>query len=130
MTKGKSKAGGGINSRQHVSVGVRTGKGALKDNVKAVSQIGQSLGNKATDHSRLVDPRERLRQGEMGAMGAIPLGNAKAKELSGGNCGPGRGRTVYRSGTQSGLTAPKAIPAGRDTLAEFGRESPIVSGRK
>jgi hypothetical protein len=129
MAKGHRPAGG-IKSRVVSERPVRVGKGALKDNVKAVSQIGQAMGNKATDHSRLIDPRERLRQGEMGAMGAIPLGNQRSAELSGANAGCGKGRNIYRTGTQSGLTAPKAIPAGRDTLAEFGRESPIVSGRK
>lgn len=33
------------------------------DNVKAVSQIGQSLGNKATDHKSLISPIETLNAG-------------------------------------------------------------------
>ncbi len=33
------------------------------DNVRAVSQIGQSLGNKATDHSKMINSIEPLSAG-------------------------------------------------------------------
>jgi hypothetical protein len=120
------RSGGGITSKNLVHKPVKTGKPALKDNVKAVSQIGQSLGNKATDHSKMINSVERLRQGALGAMGNVELGNARAQSCP---KGPGGGRTIYRSGTQSAPTT-RAMPATKDTLAEFGRESPGVMNRK
>jgi hypothetical protein len=72
----------------------------------AVSQIGISsfLG------------REPLREGKgYGPVG--PTDNVAA-------VGVGGGRTVYKSGGQHGLQRPaREMPAGRDTLAEYGPES-------
>jgi hypothetical protein len=126
----KSKAGGGIRSRNVTERPVKTGKGATKYNVKGVSQVGQSLGDHITNRRQHVNPVEKVRDGALGAMGNVPLGNARAAELSGANCGVGKGRTVMRSGSQQGLAPARPVPAGRNTLAEFGRESPIVNSRK
>jgi|SRR6266498_2493095 len=41
--------------------------------------------------------------------------------------GPGSGRTVYGSGSQSPTPQAKEMPAGRDILSEYGRDIP---GRK
>ena len=46
------KLGGGIGSAVNKNVGVRTGAPRHAVNERGVSQIGQQLGNKATDKAR------------------------------------------------------------------------------
>jgi hypothetical protein len=64
--------------------------------------------------------KEPLTQGkgyEPKAMGSTGIANAKynpAKQ------GPGSQRTTYRSGSQSSTPPAHGMPAGRDTLSEFG----------
>ncbi len=117
------KAGGGHGSRVVTERPVRTGKAAIKYSVKGTSQIGQSLGNHVTDRRQVVNPVEPVRAGGFGPLGSVELGNANAQSCP---KGPGGGRTVYRSGTQSAPTA-RAIPAGRPILSDFG---PDVPGRR
>jgi hypothetical protein len=127
------RSGGGITSKNLVHKPVKTGQGALKDNVKAVSQIGQAMGNKATDHSRLINPVERLRAGALGAMGSVPLGNQRSAELSGANAGCGKGREVARAGSQGTYGSPSAgsAPAkNTDILNQFGPDSAGLRGRR
>ena len=131
MAKGRSNAGGGIRSRVVTQRPVRVGKGATRVNERGVSQIGQSLGDHITERRQTVDPVERVRAGAMGGMGNVPLGNTVAKNVGAG--GPGAGRNVMHCGSQGVHGSPNPgnpRPAGRDMLAEFGRESPIVSERK
>lgn len=123
------RSGGGITGKNVTQRPVKYGDRATKYNVKGVSQVGQALGNKATDHSRLFSPVERVRDGALGPLGSVPLGNQRSAELSGGNCGPGRGREVMRSGTQGqhGPVSGGPKQAGRDILGAFGVDVP---GRK
>jgi hypothetical protein len=123
-----SKAGGGIKSRQVVRPGVRVGQAAQGKRHQAVSQIGQNLGNHATGDGKIHRSAVERVEGAPRPI-SVQLGNENARELSGANCGVGKGRTIYRSGTQSAPTT-RAMPQGRDTLSEFGRESPIVRDRK
>jgi hypothetical protein len=105
---------------------VKYGQPAKEKFVRGVSQIGQSLGNHVTDRRQVVNPIEPVRGGVLPGVGTVKLGNETAAELKGSACGPGKGRTIYRSGTQSAPTT-RAIPEGRPILSEFG---PDVPGRK
>jgi hypothetical protein len=114
-------SGGGINSNKRVEVGVRTGsRTADKVSPGGVSQFGSGVGD-----------RPRPGGGHTGRSTAQPvfvgtkpqaamLGNAKATDV--GNGGPGKGRTVYRTGTQCqyGDVAGSPQPQGRDFLGGFG----------
>jgi hypothetical protein len=109
-------SGGGIQSSKRVEVGVRTGSPANKVSPGGVSQLGTAIGDKP-----------RSGGGHTGQNTAVPvfsgqkpqaaaLGNAKALDVQGG--GPGKGRTVYRTGTQSqyGDVAGSPKPQGREIL--------------
>jgi hypothetical protein len=104
---GNRKPGGGYGSRVNVEKGVRNGDRARVVNPRALSQIGQSLGNKAgTDMGgKKVNPVEAMygAREPAGGPGGVPLGNAVALNVNGG--GPGTGREVMRSGSQ-GVQGP------------------------
>ena len=93
----KSNAGGGINSNKLVRPPVRYGESARAANVKAVSQIGSSLGNRATQSNRNLKSADEPFRGERNPNS--PLGNEVAKNV--GEGGPGRGRTTYATGSQA-----------------------------
>jgi hypothetical protein len=99
---GNRKAGGGIGSRVNVEKPVRVGDRAKVVNPRSVSQIGQSLGNKATDSGgkTVRNPTETFYGGRepAGGPGGVELGNSRALNVGGG--GPGAGREVMRSGSQ------------------------------
>jgi hypothetical protein len=119
-----SKAGGGINSRQHKSVGVRTGAPRQGKNVRAVSQIGQNMGNHSTNRREMM-PERKVVERVKGPQGiSVPLGNSLATNVGSG--GPGKGRVLYgQSGSNQtyGPVAGSPKPQGRDILSEFGGES-------
>jgi hypothetical protein len=98
MTK---RSGGGSSSRNVVEKPVRVGDRSKNVNVRAVSQVGQALGNKAgTDLGRKVNPVEATYKGRAPAAGpgGVVLGNQKSLDVGGG--GPGKGRNLYgQSGT-------------------------------
>jgi hypothetical protein len=107
-------------------IGVRNGQPSTRINPRGVSQIGSSMGNKAmNDPKQLTKAVEPVRAG---AMPGVRLGNEVAKNVGGG--GPGSGRSVMKSGSQHGHTSPAPIGPTRDTLAEFGNDSPNVRGRR
>src|SRR5262249_8222749 len=109
MTKTKSKAGGGVNSRQVRKVGLRTGPNSTnRVSPCAVNQLGNHLGN-----AKAVEPIYA------GTMKQVPLGNTLATNVNGG--GPGKGRTLYG---QSGTNAQRGTngsprPAGRNIWDDF-----------
>ena len=110
----KSNAGGGINSNKRVETKVRTGQPAEGINPKFLSQTGLA-----------VDPRSvESRGAPRPAGGAVKLGNEVALNSK---SAPGQGRTIMPSGSQHGLVPAKPMPAGRNTLAEFG---PDIPGRR
>jgi hypothetical protein len=120
-----SKAGGGPNSRVVKQVGSRTGAAARGINPGHVAQHGRALGNKAMNDPKRFNPAEpKFTQSRQ----SVRLGNEVAKNVGGG--GPGSGRSVMKSGSQHGLTSPAPIGPAKDTLAEFGNDSPNVRGRR
>jgi hypothetical protein len=91
-----NKKGGGSGSRVIREVPVRVGNRSDVVNPRAVSQVGQSLGNKAsTGNSKTVRPVENVYAGRLpaGGPGGIALGNAKALDV--GKGGAGAGRNLY-----------------------------------
>jgi hypothetical protein len=91
----KARSGGGITGNKNVKIGVKGG--SPKTNV--VNPAGATqLG------AMVVKNPVPLYAGQ--AKAAVPMGNALATNV--GKGGPGTGRTVYPSGTQS--RTPPAIP--------------------
>jgi hypothetical protein len=115
----KSKAGGGINSRVNVRPPSRMGSPARVQNVKGVSQVGQALGNHATDSTRIM---KGVAVTTVGApIGGTKLGNEVAASTV---FGPGGSRSVMATGSQQqhGMPEGRAAPQGRDILSDFGPE--------
>ena len=125
MAKGNSgtrRPGGGIGSRVNVEKPVRVGNRASVVNPRAVSQIGQTLGNKAaTGTGRTVRPAETTygAREPKGGPGGVELGNARAASTV---CGVGGSREVMRSSTQ-GTHGPVASGSPRP-----GANKPIFPG--
>jgi hypothetical protein len=97
----KSRSGGGITSNKNVRPPIKGG--SPKTNVVSpgvVSRIGA--------HEVLTKKPEPLTRP---AQAAVPLGNAVATNVGAG--GPGTGRTVHPSGSQS--ATPKAQPISSST---------------
>src|SRR5262249_8008922 len=91
----KGGAGGGFGSNKHVRVQVHYGQQSKGRNPRAVSQIGQLLGNHATEHTKSMSKAgviERMDHPAPTAAG-IRLGNEVAGNVGVG--GPGKGRTLY-----------------------------------
>jgi hypothetical protein len=127
MAKSRSGAGGGIKSKQHVSVGVRTGKAAQGRRHEAVSQIGQAMGNHSTDSGGKIHKGAIERVEGAPRPISVKMGNEVAKSTV---CGPGGSRTVMRAGSQGmqGAPNPGNAPAkNTDILRQFG---PDVPGRR
>ena len=127
----KSKAGGGIRSREFVRKPVKVGTQAREMRPEGVAQIGSSMGNCATNQGRTLPGAVEPVQGKALPAGlSVPLGNQVA--LNVGKGGPGAGRVLYgKSGSQSqhgpanpGLPRPGSTG---DILREFG---PDVPGRR
>jgi hypothetical protein len=100
----------GIQSKNKVSVGVRTGDGARGVNTKFASRVGQSIGNKATEKRGTI-PYVREDVYKPPNFNPVRQGNEVAASTQ---CGPGGSRNVYRSGGQQGLRSPRPMPKGRD----------------
>src|SRR5262245_888261 len=127
------KPGGGFGSRQHTRVEVHYGQQSKGRNPRAVSQIGQAMGNHATEHTGKMNRTEVMeRMGSSAAPTAagIRLGNELAGNV--GKGGPGAGRTLYgQSGSNQtygpvargeGLPTPGSKITGHDILADYGPE--------
>jgi hypothetical protein len=116
----RAKSGGGINSTVVRSVGVRTGPASTnKVSPAGVAQYGRAMG----DQIRPGGGHTGKNSAEpvfQGTMPKVMLGNAKATDV--GKGGPGTGRTVMRSGSQSqhGPVAGSPKPQGRDILGGYG----------
>ena len=123
----KGGAGGGPGSKSLAkTTSYFTGQPGTKINPGGVSQFGGAVGNHSSDPGRTSGYRgEPVRMGQV--PGGVPLGNATA--LSAGQ-GPGSGRTVMRRGSQHGVSPATPIGPTKDTLAEFGPDSPNVGGRR
>lgn len=126
---GMRRAGGGINSLVNVSPGVRKGAPATGVRPAGVSQFGSTIGNHATGSGKALRGGAEKYSGATPAGGRQKLGNEVA--LNVGKGGPGAGRTVMRSGSQTGTpVTPRAIGPTRDTLAEFGPDSANARNRR
>jgi hypothetical protein len=128
---GSGGPGGGAGSR---SLGKATtyfgGQPSTRINERGVSQIGQSMGNHATDSTRILNKAvEPVRVGPMGGMGSERLGNEVAATTQ---CGPGGSRSVMPSGGQAqhGPVAGKPAAQSREILNDFGPDSAGVRGRR
>jgi len=90
----------------------RTGVGARAINTRWVSDIGASKGN----HINTAEGGGKTLTGIRAApykdasFRPVPLGNALVNNV--GQGGPGKGREVFKSGSQQGLQSPKSRPSG------------------
>ena len=92
------RPGGGIASRQRVDKPVKVGAAAREIRPAGVSQIGSSMGNRATNGGRTISGAvEAVRGKALPAGLSVPLGNAVAAQTK---AGPGGSRVVMRSGQQ------------------------------
>jgi len=105
----KAKSGGGITSNKVAhSRGVVTGTNAKGVSPQAAARIGMQVIT-STGVAKVPGPISK------------PLGNELAKNVGAG--GPGAGRTIYSTGTQSKQPVPGPMPAGRDILRDFGPDT-------
>jgi len=96
------RPGGGIASKQHVSIPVRTGSGSRNARPAGVAQLGQIQGDHTTNRpgssgytgEPLHGPASRNFQ-------PTPFGNEVA--LNVGRGGPGAGRTLYGQAGSQGM---------------------------
>jgi hypothetical protein len=96
-TKSKSPGGGGANSRQHVKPTVRGGPPSTKRiDPGKVSMIGLKQGDHGTDGKTTKRPAQPLVQK---VVPRVEMGNANALTI--GKGGPGAGRVISRSGSQT-----------------------------
>jgi hypothetical protein len=132
----RAKSGGGITSNKLVRPGVRTGPASTnKIDPRGISQYGYATGSRIHKSGSYGTENTALPV-NVGTMGQVPLGNQVALNVKGG--GPGAGRTVMRTGSQSlhGEPVRGSMPPSqpRDILSEFGREptdkSPLVERRR
>jgi hypothetical protein len=123
MTMVTIKSGGGINSNKTVQSrsGVKVEPKAQAANVAGVAQQGMATAFK----------KEPLIQGKgYEPQGMGPTGIANATKGPAGAGPGGMGRTIYRSGSQSPTPPAHEMPAGRNTLAEYGTESVTSRGKR
>jgi hypothetical protein len=110
------RPGGGIASKQHISIPVRTGSGSKSARPAGVSQIGYAVGDHTTNRpgssgyrgERLHNPSKNFQP--------TKFGNEVALNVGKGGCGTGR--TIYKTGSQGqqGGVAGTPRPTGRDIL--------------
>jgi hypothetical protein len=115
------KSGGGISSNKVVQSrsGVKVEPVIHRGNVAGVGQIG-------LQHAFKPEP---ILQGKGYEPKSMPPTGVKGSYNS-ATSGPGSGRTVYPSGSQGATPAAREMPPGRDTLAEYGKDSPTARGRR
>jgi hypothetical protein len=121
------RKGGRLGSRVVVRPGVHNGASATGVRPGAPAQFGSAVGNHAMGVSgKLKGAAEKY---ATATPISVPLGNEVALNVRGG--GPGTGRTVMRSGSQTGTAVtPRPIGPTKDTLAEFGPDSAGVRNRR
>jgi hypothetical protein len=114
QSRGKAQSGGGIRGNKVRDVGYRGGKRTLDAiSVEAVSDLGARTAYKKAPLVKAT-PRD-----------FVPLGNELSANIE---CGPGGGRTIYKTGFQalSGKVSQGegkiGSNAGKDILSDFGPE--------
>jgi hypothetical protein len=116
----QARSGGGIDSRVVKQVGIRSGSENLTAyNPRGVSQIGASQGSTLDRSESFTTKNSALPLSDGQRRDFVPLGNALTNNV--GKGGPGSGRTVMRSGTQSthGPVVQGNAPQGRDIFSQF-----------
>src|ERR1700704_5550691 len=84
---GRNPGGGGINTKQHVRVGVKAGPASTRvASPAAASNLGNAKGNHTTDSGTFKRPLEPL---YTGSRPQVPLGNAVATNVGRGGVGAG-----------------------------------------
>ena len=111
----KIKSGGGITSNKFVQPNIRTGSPNKGTSPAAADQLGQSVSFK----------REQVEMGR--AYQGTPLGNEIALNVKGG--GPGKGREVFRSGSQGRHGPPVAGEPRQVSTADVGPRSILNEGK-
>jgi hypothetical protein len=110
----KIKSGGGLNSRQVSHVRETKSEPVSK----AVSPAGVNQMGVATQFRK-----EPVISGKGYSPAEMPATGIKGT-FNSASQGPGSGRTVYGSGSQSPTPQAKPMPEGRNTLAEYGNDIP------
>ena len=107
------RPGGGIASKQHVSIPVRTGTGSRAARPGGVGQLGNIQGSHVTSHDDSDYRGEPLHGGR--SFQPVKFGNELA--LNSGTK-PGQGRDIHPAGGQGqhGSVAGNPRPAGRGIL--------------
>ena len=115
-----AKGNQGIRSKNLVHKPVRTGAPREHIQKAGVAQLGEMQGNHATNKGAtnykgvgLIGPKSPIR---------VPLGNEVALNVDGG--GPGKGRTIYETGTQcqTGAPNPGNPPASKNVFEGWERK--------
>jgi len=117
------KSGGGINSNKTVQSRsrVKVEPKIQAGNVAGVAQQGMATAFK----------KKPLIQGKGYETGPMPpTGIANATKGPAGAAPGGMGRTIYKSGSQSPTPRAREVPAGRNTLAEYGPDSVTARGKR
>ena len=115
MNRSGHRPGGGIASKQHVSVPVRTGSGSHSTRPGGVGQLGNKQGSHVTSHDDTDYRVERLHNDRN--FQPVKFGNEIALNVGKGGCGTGR--TLYgQAGSQGthGSVAGTAPPRARGIL--------------
>jgi hypothetical protein len=114
----KIKSGGGINSNKVVQDRKWKQEPVThKANPAGVAQLGRAVQFE----------KQPLQQGPGTGYEPKPVpgtGIAGARQGHAGVGPGGGGRTIYKSGSQSPTPTAREMPAGRDTLGEYGRDIP------
>ena len=117
------KSGGGISSNKVVQS--KSG-GKVEPRSTAIDPAGVSQRDVSTAFRK--DPVKVGPGYNPGKMAATGIANARQGPPG---AGPGGfGRTIYKSGSQSPTPFAREMPAGRNTLAEYGPESVTSRGKR
>ena len=108
----KVVSGGGYNSNKTVhSQGFKSEPVSRKGSPAGVNQMGVATAFK----------KEPITSGKGYEPASMPKTGSRG-EFNSAAAGPGSGRTIYKHGTQTANAPATGMPAGRDTLSEFGPE--------
>ena len=117
------KSGGGINSNKTVQS--RSG-GKVEPRSTAINSAGISQRDVSTAFRK-----EPVEVGPGYSTKPLPATGVAGARQGPAGAGPGGGgRTIYPSGSQSPTPTAREMPAGRDTLAEFGPDSVTARGKR
>jgi hypothetical protein len=132
MINSGNRPAGGLGSRVINPQGQRLGQAARGVSPGAVSQLDEGVGNHVSDGA---GGRTSMYRGEGWFDGKTPaggnqrLGNQLTNNV--GKGGPGTGRVIYTSGSQSGVSPTRSPNAStKDTLAEYGPDTANARNRR